>query len=370
MIKIGEMSKICNVSVQTLRYYDKIGLLKADKVEESSGYRYYSPEKVRTFQRIEYLKKTGLTLDEIKLYFNAPIKEQYRILEGKKQFLYDSIQKTRNKINKIDRLCEDSEMGLIPITEQIKKITFEDDPPVIGKWLYVGNMDPSGRFMGEEKLTKKDVYQKYLYFLPGGAQVWTYFWTNGTIYMILHAFNVIVPQRYQIFKHGDETYMRVDWIADKFVNTVSDDSVRVYLQIDTCVHTKSETYNFRDETDLPYRADPQVLGEWEAVDIISDPNEFTVNPKKWYNGKFWIVGLKFCENGICNKISTQGEHKYARGCKYTAGILIDEHAFWAQHYMIRSEGDTDYLIMEHKSGDYSYMGKVTCYYVFKRESGN
>ena len=86
MIKIGEMSKICNVSVQTLRYYDKIGLLKADKVEESSGYRYYSPEKVKTFQRIEYLKKTGLTLDEIRLYFNAPITEQYRILEGKKQF--------------------------------------------------------------------------------------------------------------------------------------------------------------------------------------------------------------------------------------------------------------------------------------------
>lgn len=44
MIKIGELAKICRVSVQTLRYYDKIGLLCADRVDTDSGYRYYAPE--------------------------------------------------------------------------------------------------------------------------------------------------------------------------------------------------------------------------------------------------------------------------------------------------------------------------------------
>ena len=64
MIKIGEMSKICNVSVQTLRYYDKIGLLKADKVEDSSGYRYYFPEKVKIFSN-RSLSTTSLKIFNI-----------------------------------------------------------------------------------------------------------------------------------------------------------------------------------------------------------------------------------------------------------------------------------------------------------------
>ena len=33
MIKIGELSKICRVNIQTLRYYDRIGLLRADRVD-------------------------------------------------------------------------------------------------------------------------------------------------------------------------------------------------------------------------------------------------------------------------------------------------------------------------------------------------
>lgn len=36
MIKIGDFAKICNVSPQTLRYYDAEGILKADHTDEVS----------------------------------------------------------------------------------------------------------------------------------------------------------------------------------------------------------------------------------------------------------------------------------------------------------------------------------------------
>lgn len=40
--QIGEVSKLCNISIKTLRYYDEIELLIPEKIDTYSGYRYYS----------------------------------------------------------------------------------------------------------------------------------------------------------------------------------------------------------------------------------------------------------------------------------------------------------------------------------------
>jgi len=42
MFKIGDFSRISQVSVKTLRYYDEIGLLRPAQVDRFTGYRYYS----------------------------------------------------------------------------------------------------------------------------------------------------------------------------------------------------------------------------------------------------------------------------------------------------------------------------------------
>ena len=43
-LKIGEFSKLCRVSVKTLRHYEEMGLLVPDETDEWTGYRYYSLE--------------------------------------------------------------------------------------------------------------------------------------------------------------------------------------------------------------------------------------------------------------------------------------------------------------------------------------
>lgn len=63
---IGEMSKLHNISVQTLRYYDKIGLLKPSYINEKSRYRYYSAKHFVILDLIKQCKAMGLSLDEIK----------------------------------------------------------------------------------------------------------------------------------------------------------------------------------------------------------------------------------------------------------------------------------------------------------------
>lgn len=65
MLSIGEFSRICNVSTKTLRYYDEIGLLKPDEINEASGYRYYAIDQLKTMLLINRLKGYQLSLDEI-----------------------------------------------------------------------------------------------------------------------------------------------------------------------------------------------------------------------------------------------------------------------------------------------------------------
>lgn len=68
---IGEMSKLHNVPIKTLRYYDEIGLFKPIKVDKCSGYRYYSTEQFEQLNTIKYLKFLGFSLKEIKKHLET-----------------------------------------------------------------------------------------------------------------------------------------------------------------------------------------------------------------------------------------------------------------------------------------------------------
>ncbi len=65
MFKIGDFSRLTFVTVKTLRYYDEIGLLKPVKVDQFTGYRYYSAEQLPRLNYIVALKNLGLSLDEV-----------------------------------------------------------------------------------------------------------------------------------------------------------------------------------------------------------------------------------------------------------------------------------------------------------------
>jgi len=65
MIKIGEFSKLVQVPVATLRYYDQVGLLKPIEVDRFTGYRYYSASQLPRLHRILALKGLGFSLEQI-----------------------------------------------------------------------------------------------------------------------------------------------------------------------------------------------------------------------------------------------------------------------------------------------------------------
>ena len=65
MFSIGEFSKLGRVTIDALRHFDALGLLKPAKVDPFTGYRYYSARQLMSLNRIHALKEIGFSLEEI-----------------------------------------------------------------------------------------------------------------------------------------------------------------------------------------------------------------------------------------------------------------------------------------------------------------
>jgi DNA-binding transcriptional MerR regulator len=65
MFKIGDFSKLGQVSTRMLRHYDKLGLLVPSQTDHWTGYRYYTIEQLPRLHRVIALKELGLSLEQI-----------------------------------------------------------------------------------------------------------------------------------------------------------------------------------------------------------------------------------------------------------------------------------------------------------------
>ena len=65
MLKIGEFSRLAQVSTKTLRHYDQCGLFRPAWIDRFSGYRYYTLSQLPQLNRILTLKDLGFSLEQI-----------------------------------------------------------------------------------------------------------------------------------------------------------------------------------------------------------------------------------------------------------------------------------------------------------------
>ena len=70
-LKVGEFSRLCQVPVKTLRYYDDIGLFAPAEIDRFTSYRYYTLDQLPQIHRIMAFKELGLSLEQIAQLVNA-----------------------------------------------------------------------------------------------------------------------------------------------------------------------------------------------------------------------------------------------------------------------------------------------------------
>jgi DNA-binding transcriptional MerR regulator len=76
MLRIGAFARLGQVTIHTLRHYDELGLLRPARVDEWTGYRYYSLSQLPRLNRILALKDLGLALEQIALLLERDVSPQ------------------------------------------------------------------------------------------------------------------------------------------------------------------------------------------------------------------------------------------------------------------------------------------------------
>ena len=119
-LSIGEFARLRNITTETLRHYDRIGLLKPIKVDPKTGYRYYSILQYEELGTIKELRQLGMSTDEIKKYFDN------RNLEQSVNILKDKHYELKNRIKELQELEESINEKIEHLEYISEELDFED----------------------------------------------------------------------------------------------------------------------------------------------------------------------------------------------------------------------------------------------------
>ncbi len=133
LFTIGQVTKMYDISHDTLRYYDKINLLKPS-IKKENGYRYYTIREIELLEIILIAKQLEIPIKDIKAIIDKEdIKEYEKLFERHEKFLEEKIKKmiklknqvknSKNIARQMDHFINNDEIELK--YEQInKKIIF------------------------------------------------------------------------------------------------------------------------------------------------------------------------------------------------------------------------------------------------------
>ncbi|CDN41319.1 MULTISPECIES: Hg(II)-responsive transcriptional regulator [Paenibacillus] len=98
----GDISKLCNVNKETLRYYERKGLI-AEPVRSDAGYRLYPEDAVKRIMFIKRIQELGFTLSEIDKLLGVVDKDDVRCADMH-DFVVQKLEDVRLKIRDLERI--------------------------------------------------------------------------------------------------------------------------------------------------------------------------------------------------------------------------------------------------------------------------
>lgn len=107
---IGEVAKMLNINSSTIRYYDKEGLLLNIK-HKQGGIRIFDEEDLAWLRMIECLKKSLMSIKEIKVYIDLvkkgdkTIDERLKLFENRREILLKQIEEINHSLKVLDYKC-------------------------------------------------------------------------------------------------------------------------------------------------------------------------------------------------------------------------------------------------------------------------
>lgn len=102
---VTKLAKISGVSVRTLHWYDKVGLLQP-AYHGANGYRYYEEEQLLLLQQILFFRELGFELKQIEKILKRSDFDRMKALSSHRQVLQKNVERTKKLIKTIDQTIE------------------------------------------------------------------------------------------------------------------------------------------------------------------------------------------------------------------------------------------------------------------------
>lgn len=127
MYKIGEFSKITNLSVKTLAYYDEEHILLSSRCNEEDGCKYYNEKDFKKAKLILLFRNLNFSVSEIKEIvsnYESPSDLAY-FLEEKKRMIENKMRAEKDLLKKIDIYIKPNQKNADGINYKIEMKTIE-----------------------------------------------------------------------------------------------------------------------------------------------------------------------------------------------------------------------------------------------------
>jgi DNA-binding transcriptional MerR regulator len=121
MLKIGTFSRIANVSIRLLHYYDELGLFKPAYIDPESGYRFYRTAQIKDLNKLLAVRDLGLSLEQIKEYVESDLStEALRgMLMLKKSQLRQELEEELLRLRRVEYRLKQLEAAETPLTNDV-----------------------------------------------------------------------------------------------------------------------------------------------------------------------------------------------------------------------------------------------------------
>lgn len=100
LFQIGEVAKMFQISVGTLRHYEQVGLLSPEYTDFQTGYRYYSIRQFEVLNTIRYLRVLDMPLNQIADFLHN---RDIQVIEDKLQKQKELIRKKQQELKAVEQ---------------------------------------------------------------------------------------------------------------------------------------------------------------------------------------------------------------------------------------------------------------------------
>jgi DNA-binding transcriptional MerR regulator len=117
-LSIGDFSRATNLTVKTLRYYHRVGLLEPDDVDPHTSYRRYTTDQIPTAQIIRRFRDLDMPVEQVQAVLATPdIALRNKLIAEHLKHLEDQLTRTHAAVTSLRDLLQPSE-DLVEVTRR------------------------------------------------------------------------------------------------------------------------------------------------------------------------------------------------------------------------------------------------------------